>query len=279
MATQPDPASRRSRRLLLVVPVVVIAVVVAGAIWFLRDDAPERVSLDTATAALERTTTTGAAAPASSAPAGTAAGGATTTTGAVAPAGSSPAVGSWTVDTSVGTFDFEKSTGSFVGFRVKEELSSIGSTTAVGRTPAVSGNLVIVAGANGATTVTAVNITADMTKLVTNDSRRDSKARGALGTGQFPNATFVLRKPITLDGAVAEGKPVSITAEGDLTIKGVTRPVRFPLEARLLGPAIVVVGSLDIVFADYGVSVPSAPIVLSVEDRGPIELQLFFRRA
>jgi hypothetical protein len=30
------------------------------------------------------------------------------------------------------------------------------------------------------------------------------------------------------------------------------------------------------VFADYGVSVPSAPVVLSVEDEGVVELQLFF---
>ena len=52
-----------------------------------------------------------------------------------------------------------------------------------------------------------------------------------------------------------------------------------PLEAQLVGDNIVVVGSLDIVFADYGVSVPSAPVVLSAEDEGVLELQLFFSRA
>lgn len=260
---------------------MVLAVVAAAAVWFLRDDAPDRVSLETATAGLSGTTTTAARATASTAPAGSAVpGSATTATSAAGTSGAASSVaGTWTVDTSVGTFDFERSTGSFVGFRVKEELSSIGSTTAVGRTPAVSGSLVIGNGANGGSAVTSVSVTADMTKLVTNDSRRDSKARGALGTGQFPNATFTLRSPIPLDAAVAEGRPVSFVAEGDLTVKGTTRAVRFPLEARLVGQSIVVVGSLDIVFADYGVSVPSAPIVLSVEDRGPIELQLFFRRA
>jgi len=45
----------------------------------------------------------------------------------------------WAVDTTVGEFSYEDSTGTFVGFRVDEELSGLGSTTAVGRTPDVSG--------------------------------------------------------------------------------------------------------------------------------------------
>ena len=71
-------------------------------------------------------------------------------------------------------------------------------------------------------------------------------------------------------------RPSSVEATGELTIHGVTTPVTIPLEAQLVGDNIVVVGSLDIVFADYGVSVPSAPVVLSAEDEGVVELQLFF---
>jgi hypothetical protein len=52
-----------------------------------------------------------------------------------------------------------------------------------------------------------------------------------------------------------------------------------PIEAQLVDDNIVVVGSLDIVFADYGVSVPSAPIVVSAEDHGVVEFQLFFTQA
>jgi hypothetical protein len=39
---------------------------------------------------------------------------------------------------------------------------------------------------------------------------------------------------------------------------------------------VVVVGTVEVVFADYGVSVPDAPIVVSAEDHGIIELQLYF---
>ena len=88
-----------------------------------------------------------------------------------------------------------------------------------------------------------------MTALTTNNSRRDGPARQALGTSQFPTATFVLTSPVDL---------------GD---------------AATTGDTIVVVGSLDVAFSDYGVSAPTAPIVLSVDDHGQMELQLFFQRA
>jgi polyisoprenoid-binding protein YceI len=226
--------------------VLVVVLAAVGVWWFLRDDAPKAVNLDAAVGAVSD----GSAVP----------------TGGVA--------GKWTVDTSVGHFSFESSTGTFVGFRVAEQLSGIGSTTAVGRTPAVSGTMTI-----DGTTLTAASIKADMTALTTNNSRRDGPAREALGTSQFPTATFALTSPIDLGSAATTGAKTTVTATGDLTIKGVTKSVQIPLQAQLTGSTVVVVGSLDVVFNDFGITAPTAPIVLSVDDHGQIELQLFFRRA
>ena len=39
------------------------------------------------------------------------------------------------------------------------------------------------------------------------------------------------------------------------------------------------VGSTNLVFADYGVAVPTAPIVLAAEDNGILEVQLWFRKS
>jgi hypothetical protein len=39
---------------------------------------------------------------------------------------------------------------------------------------------------------------------------------------------------------------------------------------------VLLAGGIDLVFADYGVTVPSAPIVLSAEDHGILEVQLWF---
>lgn len=279
MSFSPSSNPKKKKWLLPVIGAVVVVVVAAGGFiwWFLRDDAPDAVSLATATESLSSLSTTTAAAAAGSSDT-TAAGAATTaapgaSTTAAAAAGGSAIEGTWNVDTSIGEFSFENSTGSFVGFRVAEELQGVGSTTAVGRTPNVSGTMTI-----AGTTVTAVSIEADMTALVTNERQRDSKARGALETDQFPTATFVLTQPIELGADAAGGAATSVTATGDLTIHGVTRSVQFPLQAQLTNGLVVVVGSLDVVFADYGVAVPTAPFVLSAEDNGPIELQLFFSK-
>lgn len=301
-----DPAdggpSRRRRWIVVTVIAVVVAIALAvgGFLWwFFRDDAPPEVDIADAAAQVAGDTAVVDTTPPASdgdAPSDTAPDPAATdpamTDGAtddpqttdpvtsatsVAPDDATEAAsgvdGSWTVDTTIGEFSFEDSTGTFVGFRVAEELSGLGSTTAVGRTPAVTGTLDI-----EGTTVTDVAIEADMTQITTNDGRRDDNVQRALETGDFPTAAFALTAPIELGDAALTGEPVSVEGSGDLTIHGVTRAVTIPLDAQLVDDTIVVVGSLDITFSDYGVEVPSAPIVLSASDDGPIELQLFFTR-
>lgn len=255
--------SRMSKTLKLVLAGVVVVAVGAGAFiwWFTRDDAPPEVDLDAAVEALEESTETS----------GTGSSGPSTTD---APA-TDGIEGTWTVDADSGTFDFsETASGTFVGFRVQEELSGIGSATAVGRTPEVAGEITI-----EGTTLTAATFEADMTAITTNESRRDDRVQGALDTGSFPIATFTLTEPVDLGAAAADGGPVRVTAVGDLTIKGVTRSVSLPLQAQLTNGSIVVVGSMAITFADYGVEVPSAPVVLSAEDHGILEVQLLLTAA
>jgi polyisoprenoid-binding protein YceI len=181
--------------------------------------------------------------------------------------------GTWKVDTSIGSFS--DSTTSFVGYRVQEQLANIGANTAVGRTPDVSGTLTL-----QGTTVTAVEVTANLATLKSNDDRRDGQLhRQALETDQFPTATFKLTQPIDLGAAPAEGQAVSVTAIGDLTLHGQTKSVQIPLKAKRAGGVIVVTGSLEITFADFGIAKPTSFLVLSVQDQGTLELQLFFTRA
>jgi len=76
----------------------------------------------------------------------------------------------------------------------------------------------------------------------------------------------------------AEGQRITAAATGDLTIHGVTRQVTLDLQAQLQNGVLVVVGSTDVAFSDYGVTAPTAPVVASVEDHGTIEVQLYFVR-
>ncbi len=194
--------------------------------------------------------------------------------GAGSGAGSAGGIaGTWSVDPSIGSFaDF---TNSFVGYRVKETLASVGAAEAVGRTPGVTGSVTI-----DGTTITAAEITADLTGLKSDDDRRDGQLRRqALETGQFPTASFKLTAPVDLGSVPAEGATVSVTATGDLTLHGVTKSVQVPLEARLQGGVVAIAGSLPIVFADFSIVPPQSMMVLSVEDHGVMELQLQLTRA
>jgi polyisoprenoid-binding protein YceI len=245
-------------KILLIATVVVVGLGAAGIWWFLRDDAPAAVNLETAVESVEDT----AAAETT----------ASTSDAATSTAPATGVEGTWTVDTETGEFDYESATGTFAGFRIQEELASIGSATAVGRTGDVSGSITI-----EGDTLTAAEFTVDLTTITTNESRRDDRVQGALETSQFPTATFVLTEPVPL-GATT-GEAVSVTAVGELTIHGVTQPATFALEAQLVGDTIVVVGSTEIVFSDFGVQTPSAPVVVSVEDHGIVEMQLLLVRS
>ena len=161
---------------------------------------------------------------------------------------------------------------SFAGYRVREELATIGATTAVGRSSAISASLQFDGSA-----ITAVNVEVDMTQLRSDQSRRDGALRQqAIETNTYPTSSFALTEPIPLDGVPAEGETISVTAVGDLTLHGVTRQVEIPLEGQLTDGLVVVIASIEIVFADYDIEKPRAGIVISVEDRGIMEFQLVF---
>ena len=182
--------------------------------------------------------------------------------------------GVWTVQVAEDAGDLQgEPTVSFAGFRVNEVLNNIGDFTAVGRTADVSGSIEL---SDAALVAATVEVT--MSTLRTDNSFRDGRVYQALNTSEFPQATFTLAEPVELPAGMADGEAFSGSAEGDLTIKGVTNSVAFDLQAQLVGGIIVAVGSSDVVFSDYGVTAPTAPIVVSVEDHGIMEFQLLFTR-
>jgi polyisoprenoid-binding protein YceI len=230
-----------SRTRIVVVASATAVVVLVAAVWwfFFRDTSPEAPTLEGAVS------------------------GVTSTTGATNAGGIE---GTWTLSADG---------DSYVGYRVQEELASIGAKTAVGRTSQVEATLTIEGDA-----VTAVTVDADLTALTSDDSGRDGALRRqALETDTFPTTEFTLTAPIALPAGAADGEAIDVTGTGDLTLHGVTRSVEVPLQAQLSGGHIVVVGSLEIPFADYDIEKPSSFAVLSVEDVGTMELQLVFELA
>ncbi len=173
-----------------------------------------------------------------------------------------------------GTWSIELGDATFVGYRINEVLSGVGDFTAVGRTPAVTGSLV----ADG-TTISSVEINADLTALASDNGARDNQLKTqSLETDTFPDGTFVLTEPIDIGLVPAEGETITTTATGDLSVHGVTKSVEITIDGAVQGDKLVIVGSLPILLTDFDVEPPQAPIVASVEDNAVIEFSIILVR-
>jgi len=246
--------------------VIVVAVVAFGGWYYLiRDDAPPPVNLDAAVSSVRTATPATTQTPGATA---------TATEDAVTTETATPAATAPPVAGPVGTWLVSSAGEIFAGYRIGEELASIGTNTAVGRTSNVTGALEF----DGAA-ITAVTIEVDMTTLRSDDSRRDNQLRRrGLQTSAFPTATFSLTSPVPIERIPDEGVSISAVATGELTLHGVTQPVSIALEGQLVDDLVVVVGSTEIALADYGIEPPTGFSVLSVDDVGTMEFQLVFER-
>ncbi len=175
--------------------------------------------------------------------------------------------GTWIVDTSR-LFDRAAGRGTFIGYRIEEELQGVGATTAVGRSPTVEGEVTFVG-----LVVASVVIEGDLTDLESDDGRRDTRVRSQLGPDA--TATFELTEPIELPEVPPVSEVIELTATGDLTLLDVTREVDVALQAAVTESGLLITGSTVVALSDFDVEVPSAPIVLSASDDATLEWQLF----
>jgi polyisoprenoid-binding protein YceI len=241
MPTAPPWLARHRTKLLVAIAAVLLVTIVGPFVYIhlIQGDPPERLSLDDVPAATSTTAEPSATVPASA----------------------DGLDGAWSI-----------SGGSQAGYRVKEVLFGQ-DTTAVGRTSDVTGTLAV-----SGTSITATDVTVDMTTVASNESRRDGQFRDRImSTDQFPTATFTLTKPIALGSLPADGETVSAKATGDLALRGVTRSVTFELSAKRRDGTIVVNGTIPVDFDDYDIPDASGGPA-SVGRSGEIELLLVFAR-
>jgi polyisoprenoid-binding protein YceI len=187
-----------------------------------------------------------------------------TTSASASSSASTAGAGTWTV-----------TSGSQAGYRVREQLASLPAPSdAVGRTSAVTGTLTLAQSASGYS-VTAATLRVDVTKLSSDQSRRDQRIHSqGLESDRYPTATFKLTSPIALATDAASGQTIQVSASGDLTIHGVTKSVTIPIDARLTGSKIELVGSITFPFSEFGMTPPSIGGFVSVQDNATMEFQV-----
>jgi len=189
-------------------------------------------------------------------------------TGSTPSAAATPGAGTWTVGS-----------GSVAGYRVREQLASFAAPSdAVGRTSAITGTFTLAQSTTGYA-VTAASFSVDVTKLTSDQSRRDQRIHSqGLESDRYPTATFKLTSPITLPADAASGQTIHVSAIGDLTIHGVTKSVTIPIDARMSGSTIELVGSTTFPFSEFGMTPPSIGGFVTVQNNATMEFQLMLSR-
>jgi polyisoprenoid-binding protein YceI len=170
-----------------------------------------------------------------------------------------PPVGTWIVGP-----------GSFAGYRIREKLAFLPAPhDVVARTTSLSGSLTV-----SGLEVTRAYLSVDTTALTSDEKGRDLAMRTqGLETDRYPRASFLLSRPVRFEAWPGQGRVVTRTATGRVTLHGVTRDVTFPLQGRWTGTEIRLAGSLAIRLADFDIVAPSAGPV-SIAETGIIEFQL-----
>jgi polyisoprenoid-binding protein YceI len=148
---------------------------------------------------------------------------------------------------------------------------------AVGRTRVVSGVLVV--GADGSVVAGESHFVVDLTTLQSDEDRRDRFIqRNTLETSQYPTAEFVPTEIRGLPSPLPASGAATFQLIGDMTVHGVTHPVTWDVTATLDNGQLTGTAKTQFTFEDFGMSPPSAFVVLSVEDNVRLELDFVLQR-
>jgi polyisoprenoid-binding protein YceI len=136
---------------------------------------------------------------------------------------------------------------------------------AIGKTNAVTGDLQVSTAGKPSGKVT--KITVDLSKLTSDESRRDNRIRQQwLESNKYPLATFASTDAQGIPDSYTEGQEVTFKLTGDMTIRDVTKPVTFDVTGKLQGDTITGTATSQILMKDFGFDPPSIAGMLTVDD-------------
>lgn len=166
--------------------------------------------------------------------------------------------------------------GTEVRYRVRERL--VGKdldNDAVGVTRAVSGQIAL--DADGSIVPEESKITIDVTGLKSDQTRRDGFVqRRLLETATYPTVVFQPTGIKGGPGTIPTSGIGSFTLIGNLTVRGVTRPSTWTVNARYLPTNVTGTTATAFTFGEFEMTQPRVPVVLSVSDTIKLEYDFNF---
>jgi polyisoprenoid-binding protein YceI len=165
--------------------------------------------------------------------------------------------------------------GNEARYMVREQLAGINlPSDAVGTTARIEGGMSV--NANGQVVTDSSRFTIDLASLKTDSDMRDGYVRRrTLQTADYPSAVFVPAEIRNLKFPLPKAGKVSFELAGDLTIRGVTRPVVWQVNATVANGSLTGLAKTQFTFADFSMDKPRVPRVLSVDDDIRLEYSFF----
>ncbi len=157
-------------------------------------------------------------------------------------------------------------------YRVREQLVNLSlPNDAVGETDQITGSITILP--DGSIDPDTSRFEVDLSTLVSDQSRRDNYLRNnVLQTNQYPMAVFVPKRAANLSWPLPASGELQFQLVGDLTIRDATREVIWEVTGMLQDGVGQGQAVTRFTFADFGLTQPRVPVVLSIEDEIVLEI-------
>lgn len=167
------------------------------------------------------------------------------------------------------------SEGNSANYRVREQLVGFDlPNDAVGVTEDVTGSISF--DESGKVVPGTSRIVVKLDSLKSDQSRRDGYVRSrVLETEKFPSVEFAITGIRGLDATLPTTGTRELTLDGNLTLRGVTRPASWTANATFNGDIVSGNAATSFTFADFELMQPRVRVVLSVADT--IRLEYAFR--
>lgn len=161
--------------------------------------------------------------------------------------------------------------GNEVRYRIREQLVGLDlPNDAVGATSQVSGGIAF--DPAGKLVPTSSKFVVTVSALKSDKDRRDNYVRNRiLQTEQYPTVELAPTSITGLTGTLPKSGTSKFQLAGNLTVKGVTKPTTWDVDATFTGDRVTGTAATTFTFAEFGLQQPRVPVVLSVADTIKLE--------